>query len=40
VAVEDISGATAILARGPAVGARVVTDGAAELFGVEFGVGK
>jgi membrane fusion protein, heavy metal efflux system len=40
VAVADISGATAILSRGPVVGARVVTDGAAELFGVEFGVGK
>ena len=40
VAVEDISGTQAILSRGPAVGAQVVTDGAAELFGVEFGVGK
>jgi RND family efflux transporter MFP subunit len=40
VAVDDISGGDAILSRGPAVGARVVTDGAAELFGVEFGVGK
>ena len=40
VSVKDISGATAILARGPAVGARVVTDGAAELFGIEFGIGK
>jgi RND family efflux transporter MFP subunit len=30
----------AILSRGPAVGARVVSAGAAELFGTEFGVGK
>jgi len=30
----------AILTRGPAVGARVVSAGAAELFGTEFGVGK
>ena len=40
VVVTDISGALAILSEGPAVNARVVTDGAAELFGVEFGVGK
>ena len=30
----------AILSRGPAAGAKVVTAGAAELFGTEFGVGK
>lgn len=30
----------AILSRGPAVGAKVVSAGAAELFGTEFGVGK
>lgn len=40
VVVTDISGALAVLSQGPAVGARVVTDGAAELFGVEFGAGK
>ena len=40
VVVADITGANAVLALGPAVGARVVTDGAAELFGVEFGAGK
>lgn len=40
VVVTDISGGLAILSAGPAVNTRVVTDGAAELFGVEFGVGK
>jgi RND family efflux transporter MFP subunit len=40
VAVADISGSLALLSQGPAPGARVVTDGAAELFGVEFGAGK
>lgn len=40
VAVSDISGPLAILSQGPPAGARVVTDGAAELFGVEFGAGK
>ncbi len=40
VMVSDISGGLAVLSTGPPVGARVVTDGAAELFGVEFGVGK
>ena len=40
VALADIVGDTAILDRGPAVGTRVVTAGAAELFGTEFGVGK
>jgi multidrug efflux pump subunit AcrA (membrane-fusion protein) len=30
----------AVLARGPDVGAKVVSAGAAELFGTEFGVGK
>jgi len=30
----------AILSRGPAIGAKIVTAGAAELFGTEFGVGK
>lgn len=40
VAVTDVDGALAVLSQGPASGARVVTDGAAELFGVEFGAGK
>ncbi|NQV28948.1 MAG: efflux RND transporter periplasmic adaptor subunit [Rhodopirellula sp.] len=31
---------SAILSRGPEVGTRVVVDGAAELFGTEFGAGK
>ena len=40
VVVTDIVGASALLAQGPAAGTRVVTDGASELFGVEFGAGK
>jgi RND family efflux transporter MFP subunit len=40
VAVADVNGPIALLSQGPAPGARVVTDGAAELFGVEFGAGK
>ena len=40
VVVADITGHLAVLSQGPAAGARVVTDGAAELFGVEFGAGK
>lgn len=40
VAVTDVNGPIALLSRGPAPGSRVVTDGAAELFGVEFGAGK
>jgi multidrug efflux pump subunit AcrA (membrane-fusion protein) len=40
VVVADITGERAVLSQGPAAGARVVTDGAAELFGVEFGAGK
>jgi RND family efflux transporter MFP subunit len=40
VAVTDIAGASAVLSQGPPAGTPVVTDGAAELFGVEFGVGK
>jgi hypothetical protein len=39
VAVEFVDGDEAILAAGPHAGARIVTDGAAELFGTEFGVG-
>jgi cobalt-zinc-cadmium efflux system membrane fusion protein len=40
VIVVDVVGDLAILSRGPAQGTRVVTDGAAELFGTEFGTGK
>ena len=40
VVVTDVSGTLAVLSQGPAEGMRVVTDGAAELFGVEFGSGK
>lgn len=40
VTVTDIIGASALLSQGPPPNARVVIDGAAELFGVEFGVGK
>lgn len=39
VAVRYVDGARAILAKGPQPRAKVVTDGAAELFGTEFGVG-
>ena len=39
VAVESISGDAACLSEGPAPGTAVVTDGAAELFGTEFGAG-
>jgi membrane fusion protein, heavy metal efflux system len=35
-----IDGATAVLARGPDAGRKVVTAGVAELFGLEFGAGK
>ena len=40
VEVERVSAKDAILARGPMPPAKVVTDGAAELFGTEFGAGK
>ena len=40
VMLADFSGSDAVLSQGPAVGTRVVTTGAAELFGTEFGVGK
>jgi hypothetical protein len=40
VQVSRVAGANAVLATGPAVGAKIVTDGAAELFGIEFGPGK
>ena len=40
VQVARVLGADAVLASGPAVGAKIVTDGSAELFGIEFGPGK
>ncbi len=40
VELQRVSNGMAILKRGPAVGAKIVTDGAAELFGTEFGGGK
>jgi RND family efflux transporter MFP subunit len=40
VDVVDTVDSLAMLRQGPAAGTRVVTDGAAELFGTEFGVGK
>lgn len=40
VEVRDVVDRLAVLARGPAPGTRIVTAGAAELFGTEFGPGK
>lgn len=40
VEVRRVVDSRAVLARGPAVGAQVVTAGAAEIFGTEFGTGK
>ena len=40
VAVRDVVGDLAVLGRGLEPGAKVVTSGAAELFGTEFGAGK
>jgi len=40
VQVARLAGTEAVLANGPKPGARIVTDGAAELFGTEFGAGK
>lgn len=40
VEVRNVVGDSAVLTRGLAPGARVVTAGAAELFGTEFGIGK
>lgn len=40
VEVRYVTAAQAVLARGPAIGAKIVTAGAAELFGTEFGAGK
>ena len=40
VEVDFVSGSMAVLSRGPRPGTQVVTAGAAELFGTEFGAGK
>lgn len=40
VEVRRVVDGRAVLARGPAVGVKVVTAGAAEIFGTEFGTGK
>ena len=40
VSVERVAGKDAVLANGPPVGAKLVTAGAAELFGTEVGIGK
>ena len=40
VEVQDIVNDLVLLSRGPDVNTPVVTNGAAELYGVEFGVGK
>ncbi|MGB8193291.1 MAG: efflux RND transporter periplasmic adaptor subunit, partial [Chitinophagaceae bacterium] len=40
VELKTVTGETAVLNRGPATGTKVVTVGAAELFGTEFGGGK
>ncbi len=40
VQIERVAGGEAILASGPKPGTMVVTDGAAEIFGTEFGTGK
>jgi RND family efflux transporter MFP subunit len=40
VAVRSLRDGLAVLADGPAEGSPIVTDGAAELFGTEFGAGK
>ena len=40
VVIRLVQGTTAVLANGPAVGTRVVTAGAAELFGTETGFSK
>src|SRR4051812_24294152 len=40
IAIDRIDGDRAILTEGPGVGTEVVTQGAAELFGVEDGIGE
>jgi multidrug efflux system membrane fusion protein len=39
ITVDDIEDGRAVLTDGPAVGTAVVSVGAAELYGTEFGVG-
>lgn len=38
--VEKIDGEVVYLSKGPAAGTKLVTNGAAELYGIEYGVGK
>lgn len=38
--VQKIEGETVYLSKGPAVGTKLVTNGAAELYGIEYGIGK
>ena len=40
VVIKYVTNNKAVLAAGPAAGAKIVTDGAAELFGTEMGFGK
>jgi hypothetical protein len=40
ITVDSITGAMAVLSKGPPVGTSVVTVGATELYGTEFGVGQ
>jgi hypothetical protein len=40
IEIDRIEGDVVVLRRGPPVGTSVVTDGAAQLMGMEFGVGK
>lgn len=40
ITIDDIEGDVAVLREGPPAGTLVVTEGAAELQGIEFGVGK
>jgi hypothetical protein len=40
VEVSRVAGNVAVLSAGPKVGTQIVTDGAVELFGTEFGAGK
>jgi hypothetical protein len=40
IKVDSIEGEKVYYTKGPATGTKVVTMGAAELYGIEFGVGK
>jgi hypothetical protein len=40
ITIESIEGDRAVLSKGPKVGTAVVVQGATELFGIEFGLGK